>query len=77
MYIVDMLILDVLPNFFNSYYTWEILLGVITTRSSVWHDNSYSTVALPNSEIVLTSDTPYLALICELWGVYCEGFREN
>ena len=25
----------------------------------------------------LTTDTPYLALTGELWGVYCEYFGEN
>ena len=29
------------------------------------------------SDIRLTTDTPYLALTGELWGVYCEDFGEN
>ena len=28
-------------------------------------------------EFVLTKDTPYVALMGELWGVYCEDFGEN
>ena len=29
------------------------------------------------SDFELTKDTPYLALMGELWGVCCEDFREN
>ena len=29
------------------------------------------------SEFESTKDTPYLALMGELWGVFCEDFREN
>ena len=30
-----------------------------------------------SSNISLTEDTPYLTLMGELWGVYCENFGEN
>ena len=30
-----------------------------------------------NQEFELTKDTPYLAFMEELWGVYCEEFGEN
>ena len=29
------------------------------------------------SEFEFTNDIPYLALAGELWGVFCEHFREN
>ena len=29
------------------------------------------------SDIKITTDTPYLALTGEIWGVYCEDFGEN
>ena len=29
------------------------------------------------SEIELTKDTPYLALMDKLWGVYCEDLQDN
>ena len=29
------------------------------------------------SDIRITTDTPYLALTGELWGVFCEDFGEN
>ena len=29
------------------------------------------------SNIRLTKGTPYLALTCELWGVFCEDFEKN
>ena len=31
----------------------------------------------PKSDFTLTKDTPYLALMGELWGAYCENFQEN
>ena len=33
--------------------------------------------AAHQSEVKLTKNTPYLALMSELWGVYCEDFRQN
>ena len=35
------------------------------------------TAAEPKSDFKLTTDTLYLALTCELWGVYCEDLEEN
>ena len=29
------------------------------------------------SDFEHTKDTPYLTLMSELWGVYCENFQEN
>ena len=29
------------------------------------------------SDLKLTTDTPYLALAAELWGVFCEDSGEN
>ena len=29
------------------------------------------------SDLRITTDTPYLSLMSELWGVYCEDFGEN
>ena len=40
------------------------------------HSNSV-TEAEHASKFKLTKDTPYPTLICELWGVYCNDFREN
>ena len=34
-------------------------------------------MAESESDIRITTDTPYLALTGELWGVYCEDFGEN
>ena len=31
----------------------------------------------PKSDFKLTTDTPYLALTSELWGVYCDDLGEN
>ena len=35
------------------------------------------TMAERKSNIRLTKDTPYLALMGELWGVFSEDFEEN
>ena len=35
------------------------------------------TVAESESDIIITTVTPYLALSGELWGIYCEDFGEN
>ena len=34
-------------------------------------------MAKSESDIRITTDTPYLALTGELWGVYCEDLGEN
>ena len=34
-------------------------------------------MAESESDIRITTDTPYLALTGELWGVYCEDFGHN
>ena len=34
-------------------------------------------MAESESDIRITTDTSYLALAGELWGVYCEDFEEN
>ena len=42
------------------------------------HDIAYSTSvteALHKSEFVFTIDTPYLAPMGKLWGVYCDDFQ--
>ena len=39
--------------------------------------NTLVTEAVHKSEFVFTTDTPYLALTGELWGVYCEEFGGN
>ena len=31
----------------------------------------------PKSDFKLTTDTPYLTLTGELWGVYCDDLGEN
>ena len=44
-------------------------------HSLIYHDVKYNTaitVAESESDIRITTDTPYLALTGELWGVYCE-----
>ena len=35
------------------------------------------TAAELKPDFKLATDTPYLALMGELWGVYCEDFAEN
>ena len=34
-------------------------------------------MAESESDITITTDTPWLDLTGELWGVYCEDFGEN
>ena len=48
-------------------------------RGPIDHDIIYSTVVTAEfkSDFKLTTDTPYLALTGELWGVYCEDLWEN
>ena len=46
----------------------------------IYYDITYDTVitvAESQSDIRITTDTPYLALTGELWGVYCEDLGEN
>ena len=46
----------------------------------IYHDITYDTaitVAESESDIKITTVTPYLALTGELCGVYCEDFGEN
>ena len=35
------------------------------------------TAAESDSDFRITTDTPYLTLTGELWGVFCEDFGEN
>ena len=52
--------------------------GIIT--GLIYHGITYDTVITvteSESDIRITTDTPYLALMGELWGVYCEDFGEN
>ena len=49
-------------------------------RGLIYHDITYDTaitVAESESDIIITTDTPYLALTGELWDAYCEDFGEN
>ena len=43
----------------------------------IYYDIPYNTVAECKPEFKLSKDTPYLALMGELWDVYYEDFREN
>ena len=46
----------------------------------IYHDIAYDiaiTVAESESDIRITTDTPYLALMGKLWTVYCEGVGDN
>ena len=49
-------------------------------RGPIYHDITYSTaitVAESKSDFLTPTDTPYLSLMGELWGVYDEDFEEN
>ena len=49
-------------------------------RGPIYHDIIYGTAmtgAELKSDFKFTTDSPYLALTGELWGVYCEDFGEN
>ena len=49
-------------------------------RRRICDDITFSTVmtmAERKSNIRLTKDTPYLALMGKLWGVFCEDLGEN
>ena len=49
-------------------------------RGPIYEDISYGTaitVTESESDFRITTDTPYLALTDELWGVYCEDIGEN
>ena len=48
----------------------------ICTCHNITYDTAIA-VAESKSYIRITTDTPYLALTGELWGVYCEDFGEN
>ena len=46
----------------------------------IWQDIAYITAVTDaeyKSQCDPTKDTPYLALTGELWGVFCEDFKEN
>ena len=62
-------------NFHDLQYSWaSFYCGLI------YHDITYHTamsVAERKSDFNLKTDTPYRALACELWGVYCEDLGEN
>ena len=49
---------------------YDMILWYIACSTAV-------TEAEHNSDIKPTTDTPYLALMGELWGVYCEDLGEN
>ena len=47
---------------------------------TIWHDIAYTTAvtnAEYKSECEPTKDTTYLALMVEVWGVFCRDFQEN
>ena len=49
-------------------------------RGPIYHDITIDiamAAAERKSHFKLTTDTPYLALTGELWGVYCEDLGEN
>ena len=41
------------------------------------HKRPVTRKMLPFDDVIMTKDTPYLALTSELWGVYCEDFGEK
>ena len=43
----------------------------------ILHTSLQVTKAKYKSEFEHTKDTPYLTLMGELWGVFCEDFEEN
>ena len=52
----------------------------VSTEHGIEHNIAYSTAATGTenkSELIFKTDTPYLILMGELWGVYCEECGEN
>ena len=47
------------------------------SRMSLKRGPLYHTHAEHESEFIIAKDTPYLALMSELWGVFCENFWEK
>ena len=50
------------------------------SRGLISHESTYDTairVAECERDIRIKTNTPYLTLTGELWGAYCEDFREN
>ena len=64
-----------LSNCFMTKYS-----HVPLSRDIIYHDITYNTVitvAESESDIRITTDTSYLALTGELWGVYFEDLGDN
>ena len=66
-----------------SYFGWitEMIYNQVPLQCClISHDITYDTVitvAEIGSDIRITTDSLYLALTGDLWGAYCEDFREN
>ena len=58
--------------FFNSFIYFKISISAQHARRT-WFSDALEHI----SEFVFTTDTTYLALTGELWGVCCEEFEEN
>ena len=59
---------------------WDWSYSQVSYCGPVYHGITYDTaitVAESESDLRITTDTPYPALRGELWGVYCEDFQEN
>ena len=64
-----------ISNMLRLYIQWSAII-----MGSILHDNAYIptlTKAEHWSRLALTNDTPYFALVGELWGVYCKYCGDN
>ena len=52
-------------------------VDIIHNRLPSYKPNNYNYYDKTSVRFALTNDTPYLALTCELWGVFRELYKEN
>ena len=45
--------------------------------NTIMHTTQQFVMVKLRPDVALINDTPYLALMCELWGVFCEFFKEK
>ena len=67
-------------NYLNYFKEAWIYSQMLLLSGLIYHESTYNTaitVKERESDVRITTVTPYLALTGELWCAYCEDFGEN